>query len=59
MLGDKRRQSGQGMVEYSLILVLVALIVLLMLLTTGGQMRNVYSNVTSALCTQAAWCPGA
>jgi Flp pilus assembly pilin Flp len=47
------------MVEYSLILVLVAVIVILMLLTTGGQMRNVYSNVALALCSNAAWCPGA
>jgi pilus assembly protein Flp/PilA len=58
MKGTLRRQSGQGLVEYSLILVLVALIVVVMLLTTGGQMKNVYSNVTAALCTTAAWCPG-
>ena len=59
MKGVLRRQSGQGLVEYSLILVLVALIVVVMLLTTGGQMKNVYSNITVALCANGAWCPGA
>jgi len=44
-----RRQSGQGMVEYALILVLVSIIVIVMLLTMGKQIRNVYSNVVAAL----------
>jgi pilus assembly protein Flp/PilA len=43
------RQSGQGMVEYALILVLVSIVVIVILLTMGQQIQNVFSNVVSAL----------
>ena len=43
------RQEGQGMVEYALILVLVSIVVIVILLTMGGQIRNVFSNVVGAL----------
>ena len=43
------RQSGQGMVEYALILVLIAIAAVLMLTTVGKQAKNVFSNVSSAL----------
>jgi pilus assembly protein Flp/PilA len=43
------RQSGQGMVEYALILVLVSIVVIVILLTMGGQISNVFSNVVTAL----------
>jgi pilus assembly protein Flp/PilA len=42
-------QSGQGMVEYALILVLVSIVVIVILLTMGGQIQNVFSNVVAAL----------
>jgi pilus assembly protein Flp/PilA len=42
-------QSGQGMVEYALILVLVSIVVIVILLTMGGQIYNVFSNVVVAL----------
>jgi len=45
------RQEGQGMVEYALILVLVSIVVIVILLTMGGQIQNVFSNVVSALNT--------
>lgn len=45
----RRRQSGQGMVEYALILALVAVVVLVMLITTGGQVMNLFSDVTNTL----------
>lgn len=45
----KSRQSGQGMVEYALILVLVSIVVIVILLTMGGQIYNVFSNVVVAL----------
>jgi Flp pilus assembly pilin Flp len=38
-------QAGQGLVEYALILTLVAMIVVLALVATGGQTRNLYSDV--------------
>jgi pilus assembly protein Flp/PilA len=43
------RQAGQGMVEYALILVLVSIVVIVILLTMGKQIRNVFSNVVAAL----------
>jgi pilus assembly protein Flp/PilA len=43
------RQSGQGMVEYALILVLVSIVVIVILLTMGNQIQNVFSNVVAAL----------
>jgi Flp pilus assembly pilin Flp len=41
------------MVEYSFILVLIALVVVVMLITTGGQIRNMYSDITYTLHNQA------
>ncbi len=46
---DAVRQSGQGMVEYALILVLVSIVVIVILLTMGNQIANVFSNVVAAL----------
>jgi pilus assembly protein Flp/PilA len=45
----RSRQSGQGMVEYALILVLVSIVVIVILLTMGNQIQNVFSNVVAAL----------
>jgi pilus assembly protein Flp/PilA len=45
------RQEGQGMVEYALILVLVSIVVIVILLTMGNQIKNVFSNVVAALST--------
>ena len=42
-------QRGQGMVEYALILVLVSIVVIVILLTMGHQIANVFSNVVAAL----------
>jgi pilus assembly protein Flp/PilA len=44
-----RQQHGQGMVEYALILVLVSIVVIVILLTMGNQIQNVFSNVVAAL----------
>ncbi|HEY1454859.1 MAG TPA: Flp family type IVb pilin [Candidatus Dormibacteraeota bacterium] len=42
-------QRGQGMVEYALILVLVSIVVIVILLTMGHQIANVFSNIVAAL----------
>jgi len=42
-------QAGQGLVEYSLILLLVALAVTLLLVTLGPQVGNTYSKVGNKL----------
>jgi pilus assembly protein Flp/PilA len=56
MIHFKRRQSGQGMVEYALILALVALVVIVALLATGGQLINVYSNIIQTMCLYKVGC---
>jgi pilus assembly protein Flp/PilA len=41
------RERGQGLVEYALILVLVALVVIAILLLLGPSVGNVFSNVVA------------
>jgi len=43
------REEGQGLVEYALILVLVAIVVIAILMILGPQIGNVFSRVTSGL----------
>lgn len=56
MIHILRAQSGQGMVEYALILALVALIVIIALIATGGQVINLYSDVTTSMCRYHVGC---
>lgn len=42
-------EKGQGLIEYALILVLVAIVVIVILTALGGQVNNVFSTVNSAL----------
>jgi Flp pilus assembly pilin Flp len=50
---SRRSEVGQGMVEYSFILVLIALVVLVMLVSTGGQVLNLFSDITYTLNNEA------
>jgi pilus assembly protein Flp/PilA len=43
------QEEGQGMVEYALVLVLVAIVVLAILMILGPQIGNIFSRITSAL----------
>jgi pilus assembly protein Flp/PilA len=43
------REEGQGLVEYALILVLVAIVVIAILLLLGPLVGNVFSNIVSQL----------
>jgi pilus assembly protein Flp/PilA len=51
-----QKQKGQGMVEYALILALIALIVIIALITTGKQLINLYSNITATMCNYHVGC---
>jgi pilus assembly protein Flp/PilA len=42
-------EEGQGMVEYALILVLVAIVVIAILMLLGPQIGNIFSRITSGL----------
>ena len=43
------RQRGQGLVEYALILMLVALIVIVILALLGPAIGNIFSNIVSLI----------
>ncbi len=45
----ERPEDGQGMVEYALILVLIAIVVIVILQVVGKQLNNVFSNVSNGL----------
>lgn len=45
----RRPESGQGMVEYALTLVLIAIVVIVILATLGKQVNNVFSNISHGL----------
>ncbi|NOK57450.1 MAG: Flp family type IVb pilin [Chloroflexi bacterium AL-W] len=42
-------EEGQGLVEYALILVLVSVVVMGILLTLGGQVGEVFENISNQL----------
>ena len=43
------RQSGQGMVEYALILVIVSIVAIVLIVSMGSQLNNLFSNVVAGL----------
>jgi pilus assembly protein Flp/PilA len=44
-----RRQEGQGLVEYALILVLVALVIIAALVLLGGRLQNIFGTINTQL----------
>ena len=46
---DDSSEVGQGLVEYALILILVAVVVVALLVIMGPSMGNIYSNILSAM----------
>jgi pilus assembly protein Flp/PilA len=43
------KEEGQGLVEYALILVLIAIVVIGILTVLGGQVSEVFSDISSGL----------
>jgi pilus assembly protein Flp/PilA len=43
------REDGQGLVEYALVLVLVAIVVIAILTLLGPQIGNVFSQINNGL----------
>jgi len=43
------REEGQGLVEYALILVLVAVVVIAILTVLGPAIGNIFSNITNQI----------
>ena len=47
----RTREEGQGLVEYSLILMLIAIVVVVIVSTLGHTVNNVFSNVSNGLAS--------
>ncbi|MGB7875244.1 MAG: Flp family type IVb pilin [Anaerolineales bacterium] len=43
------KEKGQGLVEYALILVLVAIVVIAVLMLLGPMISNVFSTINSSI----------
>lgn len=43
------REEGQGLVEYALILVLIAIVVIAVLIILGPAVASIFSSITAAL----------
>ncbi len=43
---NKERQRGQGLMEYALVIALVAVVVIVILTLVGPQIGNMYSRIT-------------
>jgi len=42
-------ESGQGLVEYALILIVVSIVALFLIVWMGSQLNNMFSNVVTGL----------
>ena len=49
LLARLSSEDGQGMVEYALILVLIAVVVIAVLMIVGNQIQNVFCNISGAM----------
>ena len=45
----RRRDDGQGLAEYALILALIAIIAIIALIFLGGQVKTILSTVGSSI----------
>jgi len=43
------REEGQGLVEYALILVLIAIVVIVILTVLGNQVSGIFSTISEGL----------
>jgi pilus assembly protein Flp/PilA len=48
-LGVRRGESGQGLIEYALIIFLVAIVVIAILLLLGPQIGAVFSSIYATI----------
>jgi pilus assembly protein Flp/PilA len=45
----RRGESGQGLVEYALILIMVSIVAILILIAMGGQLNSMFSDIVAVL----------
>lgn len=48
LLRHRGEQAGQGMVEYALILLSVAIVLIVIVAVIGSQTKNNYSNISNS-----------
>jgi Flp pilus assembly pilin Flp len=48
-LGWQDSENGQALIEYSLIMCLIVVVVLVTLIVLGNQVRNTYCNIQGAV----------
>ena len=48
-IANLRREDGQGLAEYALILALIAIIAIVALIFLGGQVSSILSNVGNSI----------
>lgn len=46
---EERREEGQDLVEYALIIALIAILLIAALLALGGEISNTFSDIQSGL----------
>lgn len=49
LLGWRDTEHGQALIEYSLIMCLIVIVVLITLIVLGNQVRNTYCNIQGAV----------
>ena len=49
MMRKGKKEKGQGLVEYSLIIALVAIVVIAILVLMGPQIGDIFSTITNGL----------
>lgn len=49
LMGWDESEQGQALVEYSLIMCLVVIVILVTLIVLGNQVRNTYCNIQGAV----------
>jgi Flp pilus assembly pilin Flp len=49
LMGWRESENGQALVEYSLIMCLVVIVVLITLIVLGNQVKNTYCNIQGAV----------
>ena len=49
LLGWSDNERGQALIEYSLIMCLIVIVVLITLIVLGNQVRNTYCNIAGAV----------
>ncbi|TME76596.1 MAG: Flp family type IVb pilin [Chloroflexi bacterium] len=49
LFGWRDSENGQALIEYSLIMCLIVIVVLVTLIVLGNQVRNTYCNIQGAV----------